>query len=154
LGGLVALLVGCDADESPMVPEPPVATWEQLQAAPESLSLDSRSIQVDPVLYRDFMPISPPEGRPLVAGCRLWIPGVEPFPAIVIQEAFVWVFDGDAVWFKKANITRGDAFVDIRIAGGPLWGPGTYADMVIGIRDGDGVLQLVARPHVLIAAVY
>lgn len=142
-----ALTTACDNDEFPLAPHVP---REDLLAAPDTLTIAGYGLQVDPFLYRDFFPVAPPDGRPLAGGCRLHVPAVLPFPSIPMQEAFVWVVNGESIWSAKASITVFYAYADIVASGGPKWGPGITVDLVVGVRDGGGALHLVLFRDVLI----
>jgi hypothetical protein len=144
---LAMLLAGCTGGHSLFAPAIP---RDQLLAAPDTLSMGGYSIQVAPRLSRDFMPDSPPNGRPLAGNCRLQVQGVQPFPPVPMREAFIWVFNGDAVWVKKASITNAGPYVDIMVSDGPLWGPDIAVDLVLGVRDDAGELHFVQCRDVLI----
>jgi hypothetical protein len=136
-------LSGCSDESSVLAPPgvPPIPR-HQLLAAPDSLTMGGYRIQVTPRLYRDFMPPSPPNGRPLSAGFILQVAGLDSFPPIPMVEAFVWVFNGPEVWAAQAQIWGAGALF-IQARDGPLWGPDILVDTVLGIRDNHRTLHLV-----------
>ena len=101
------------------------------------------------------MPTVPPtpEGGPLGAGVELRVPGREEFPSIV-SEAYLWVLNGEEIWAKvmvRMNYNSPPDQVDfVSGGGGPRWGPGILADVVVGVRDAQGRLSLAITRGVLI----
>jgi hypothetical protein len=135
---IMATVFTTACDEDPLAPH---ISRDQLLAAPSTLELTGYPLQVETFLSRDFMPVAPPNGRPLTASFRIDLP----LSSLPIEEAFIWVLNGDSTWSKKATITSFSGYTDISISGGPKWGPGIAVDTVLGIRDYAGELHLVLR---------
>ncbi len=59
----ITLFIQC----SDPVSVPPDIPIETLLAAPDTLNIEDQSIVLTTYLWRDFQPISPPNGKPLIA---------------------------------------------------------------------------------------
>lgn len=149
---VIALLVvasGCSDEDNLTQPTPPPSipalTLDQLYAAPDSLI--GMKLYEEPGLGRDFMPFSPPEGLPLVAGIFLIATPPDSFPASV-SDVYLWVIrDSSEVWsktmvFELIDEARGGAHFYVA-RGGPLWGPDILVDVVIGVRTSPTNVALV-----------
>jgi len=114
----------------------PVLTIDQLLASPDSLVVDGMPLTVSIYLYRDFFPISPPNGRPMTAFVTLDGSPPGSWPASV-SDVYIWVIrDSSEVWrttmpfvflYGSAHAFQG--------TDGPLWDPGILVDVVIGVRS-------------------
>ena len=164
---LTLVAAGCSS-EGPVQPPPdtpwsipwvqppltqPSLTVEQLLAAPDSLLVDGMKISTDVYLNRDFMPLSPPEGRPLVG--IVYLNGTPPgtFPDSV-SGVYLWAIrDSSEVWSATMRFQWLEWPNDRRnyYAGeGPLWDPGILVDVVIGVRTSPTKVALVLIRDVLI----
>jgi hypothetical protein len=109
-----------------------------LRATPTSVILAGQRFELPVSLYRDFMPASPPDGRPLAAVVRL------PDQLAAVRVERIWVLLGDEVWSAEVEQVPGTR--DWVARGGPKWGPGVLVDVVARLRedDGEGVLVRAA----------
>ena len=131
----------------------PHPTPVEFRSAPSRLVVNGRIVSVEAELWRDFMPISPPEGSPLAAVVYLSAPAGEP-PAA--GELYIWAIRGNEIWrsvmtFSYVDGTRSNARV-YQSGGGPRWEPGTTVDVVIGLRTSWSEVALVRIPGVPIRA--
>lgn len=138
----LALLVGCSR-ENPI--EPRSAT--ELRAAPTSVVVQGQEVQLISALWRDFMPISPPDGQPLVAVLRLQPAGGGQVAAGVRADA-AWVVFGNDVWATAITEERfpnstGQDYYEAVIRNGPKWGPGVSVDVIVRVRDAGGTTRLL-----------
>ena len=46
---------------------PPDIPISQLRSAPETITVEGRQLYLTTFIWRDFQPISPPDGKPLIA---------------------------------------------------------------------------------------
>ncbi len=124
-------------------------TLEALLAAPERLAVDGRPLALEVYLWRDFMPISPPDGKPLMASIKLHTIDGEALPD-GLQIAQVWIVHGDQVWAPATHEVRvgweSPATWEIVVRDGPKWAPGSQAVVVVDLEDGQGQLHRLKTP--------
>lgn len=140
--GALVLVPACDEDVSAPDSNTPAITLAQLTSAPETLDLPEQDYHLETYLWRDFMPISPPDGKPLIAIARLV--GTDPIPSD-LKLVHLWVINGDRVWatrFAEEPAVSGNTIQGVA-RGGPKWGPGILVDVVVGVRIGSSELRLV-----------
>jgi len=131
---ILFLISGCKG------PFSPVPTIEMLISSHEQIEVDGRKYILEAYLWRDFMPISPPDGKPLIA--LIWVTAVDllPFPTTLDADR-LWVINGQQVWEAEfsneelpENSDRKHQLEKIARSG-PKWGPGLYVDVVVRIVD-------------------
>ncbi|HEU4334548.1 MAG TPA: hypothetical protein VFT32_08660 [Candidatus Eisenbacteria bacterium] len=157
LAMLAAFAAGCGGDDAatnpPAPPPPPSFTVSELLAAPLDLKFDGITYEVEVELWRDFMPPSEPDGRPMAAFALVTAVGALDWPA-EITTLYVYVVKDGEVWASKMERDASGARpANQRLyvaRDGPKWGPGITVDVVIGIRTTNGVIHLVRTPDVLI----
>jgi len=109
------------------------------EKAVETLTIGSNSFMLDAYLWRDFMPISPENGKPMIS--INWLVCTNSFKIPEnISMVKQYVIYNDEVWeanyeneapapslpeYKKERISRN----------GPKWGPAIYVDVISQIRD-------------------
>ncbi len=141
IGGLLLLGIvlvamqsaGCGSDVTgPSIP------IEQLLAAPEAVEIDGHSYMLECFLWRDFMPVSPPDGKPLVAHVIVSDVDSLDIPE-TISLILLWVIKGDEVWetsFSNESLPSTPPRQLPKIArNGPKWGPNIYVDVVVQIMN-------------------
>lgn len=110
---------------------------QDLQAAPEKVEINGSEYTLETYLWRDFMPISPPDGKPLSAVIRIKDPGGTAISS-KIDATRLWVVKGKEIWETEfTNEKRsglGDTLEKIGRAG-PKWGPGINVDVVVKVVD-------------------
>jgi hypothetical protein len=133
----LVVLPACDDDVSaPDSPVPYDVTLAQLASAPETLDLPSQDYHLETDLWRDFMPISPPDGKPLIAVVRLVSDA--PIPDDV-KLVYLWVVSDGRVWatkFAEEPVVSGNTTEGVA-RGGPKWGPDIAVDVVVGVKIGN-----------------
>ena len=123
--------------ESPSVPLP------ELLSAPEAVEIDGRRYTLKPYLWRDFQPISPPDGKPLLASVRVMAEDLKEFPASLSMDKLWVIRDRREAWeadFSKESRPQNPAWKHVleRIArGGPKWGPRITVEVVVRLRRGE-----------------
>jgi hypothetical protein len=122
--------------------------------APHIVSIAGVALSVDASLWRDFQPISPPDGKPLVAILAVRTIDGTPIPAGLTADS-AWIHNGDLVWGVAVAEEQprgvGASFFEVVARNGPKWGPGVAVDVVIQLRDTAGRRFLVQAPRQLIA---
>lgn len=116
--------------------------------------VEGASVRVDAYLWRDFQPISPPDGKPLVAIFRIATVDGRPIPSTLIADS-AWVYNGASVWatavVEEHPRSANAAFFEVVARNGPKWGPGIEVDVVVRLRDGAGHAVLLQAPGQLIS---
>jgi hypothetical protein len=136
------MLAGCDRLAT-ISPQPVV-----LDDAPTRIQVDGRELTLDTYLYRDFMPVSPPGGKPLVAGLKVRTVDGSPLPAGIRAER-VSVRYQDEVWTVPVVLEHPSPLpgvLDVVARDGPRWGPGVNVDVVLHLRDGAGNAKALIHP--------
>jgi hypothetical protein len=144
----IACIVTGACDQLPTL----VPASSEFRNAPEEVSLGGASIQLDTYLWRDFQPIAPPDGKPLVAALRIHTVDGGSISATLHADS-VWILSGDLAWAAALVEERpresGASFFDVVAREGPKWGPGIDVDVVVGLRDAAGhrvLLQARRQP--------
>jgi hypothetical protein len=120
----------------------------EVRNAPLEVAVQGAPIRVGAELWRDFMPVSPPEGRPL-AGV-VWIWAADRASAGPVPKADrCWVIHGDSAWttapVQEPPPAVSDSFLArYTVRDGPLWEPGTRADVVLRLRGERGPILIRA----------
>lgn len=122
-------------------PAAPSLLPADLAAAPTRVVLAGTSLVLDASLWRDFMPISPPDGRPLTAVLLVRAEDGSQVPATVGAD-MVWVLNGADAWstVPREERSRNETapIYDLVARDGPKWGPGITVDVVVRLRDQGG----------------
>jgi len=138
----IALALGTACNKSPfaLVPVDP-----ELRAAPTEIAVGATTVRLEASLWRDFQPVSPPDGKPLVAVLRIRAIAGGGVPADLHPE-FAWVLNGRQAWASDVGEERREpsgAFIEVVARDGPKWGPRIEVDVVVRLRDASGRVQLL-----------
>lgn len=144
---LSAALLGClDSGE----PVPPTISIQELLAAPDTVVVEGRTLTLSTSIWRDFMPISPPDGKPLIAAAYIDAVDTTRLPSSITSDAIWIAYDGQ-VWnshFTNETPPQQRPNRLEKIArNGPKWGPGVYVDVVVRVFDGRGIAVLLGASH-------
>ena len=119
---------------------------KDLSAAPETIQIGGRSLLLKPHLWRDFMPVSPPDGKPLIALITLKTADNANLPKD-INVGSVWLVNGDKLWSptkKEVRRKNGDSStMEIVVRDGPKWEPGINVDVIVELLDGQHQSHLI-----------
>lgn len=140
---LLYVLAGCSSSKRVMP-----FTVEQLQAAPDTVVIAGQKMVLQTYLWRDFMPNSPPDGKPLNASIF-----VIPADGLAIKTNFdadkIWVVFRKQVWsatlqgvgnnLPPAGLSR----LEKTVGGGPKWQPGSRVTVVVRLIDPNGKTLLL-----------
>jgi hypothetical protein len=139
----------CNADQS-VAPLPA----NELRVAPSMIIVGGQSIVLTSFLWRDFMPVSPPDGKPLAAVLRFRAADGKPLTASFTVDA-AWVVNGTDVWAtrveEQGNARYDPLFYEVVAHDGPKWGPGIRVDVVVRVREQSGSTQLLRAADQLIS---
>lgn len=126
-----------------------IPPMESLKTAPEAITVADRCLLLKTELWRDFMPISPPDGKPLIGSLILQAMEHASLPPGIRVEA-VWVINDGTVWSPSPlEVHRGNdsTQMEIVVRNGPKWEPGVKVDVVVRVRDAQGQTYLLKAPR-------
>jgi hypothetical protein len=152
---LTIAFVGCEGGPKFLAPAvPPPMSANVLRAAPDTLSLVGFPSVIATDLYRDFMPMAPPDGQPLLAIITFSLLSASDFTGNV-SASYVWVVNGDEVWGAPLQMQDPSRYphdeVVLIAQDGPKWGPGIQVNVVLGLMIEGRGLQLVRLPDATIS---
>jgi hypothetical protein len=123
-------------------------TIKELIAAEDTIRLDGTQIVLKAYLWRDFMPISPPNGRPLQAVVTLLPVNSDYLPAdIDVQK--IWIIYQEELWSSPLSAVRPVAAdqaltsLEKTADNGPKWEPGIEVTVVVQVIDKKGNIYLL-----------
>lgn len=117
-------------------------------SVPDHVTINARSYLIVPAsagggthLVRDFMPVAPPGGRPLMASIRVVAEDGGVFPLDITVDR-IWIY-GPTVWdTAPAEVRRAPEAgtlpdqIEVVARDGPKWEPGMEVDLVLRLRLG------------------
>lgn len=137
---LVCCLIGCK-DNGVSVSEPPDIPISELLAADDTITVEGRQLFLSTYMWRDFQPISPPDGKPLIAIVYVTATDTARLPISISTDA-IWVVFNNQVWkswFTNQQImTNGLNQIAKLARDGPKWGPEVYVDVIVRVKHGQG----------------
>jgi hypothetical protein len=145
--------LGACGKGGPTAPADPTSA-ATLRSAPTSIVAGGATLRLATELWRDFMPISPPDGKPMIAVAKVTTSNGSPVPTSVRATGIFIVLD-DAVWSTSAREERprSETAPVYEVVGrdGPKWGPGVSVDVILRITDGARVSFLRAANQAISA---
>jgi len=151
LPGVACALVAALACGSPS--SPGVPPEEDPRAAPTSVGLAGKTLVLSASLWRDFQPISPPDGKALAGVLRVSAADGSGVPLSVTADS-AWLFMGSQAWQTtpvESGLRDGASPIyELAVRDGPKWGPGVAVDVVVRLRDGSGPSMLLRAAGQLI----
>ena len=148
LSGLVCILgLACNSD-AVLAPASP-----ELRDVPEQVAVGGLSVRLETYLWRDFQPVAPADGRPLIAALRVVTTDGSPIPA-TLHANRAWVIMDGTAWVASVREEQGrlpgSAFFEVVARDGPKWGPEIAVDVVIELgASTEGPILLGARAQVI-----
>ena len=124
-----------------------------LLEAPEELTIGKNQFFLDTYMWRDFMPISPPNGQPLIA--VVWLFEKD---SLIISETLelnhMWVINNNDIWegdLKDEGNSEQQRYRIVRVArDGPKWEPNIYVDVVVLVKsDGNKCALIKANNQII-----
>ena len=117
-----------------------MSSISELQAAPTQITIAGRSYKIEAFVWRDFMPISPPDGKPMIASIKLIAEDGNSVPSNLVPDK-LWVIKTDDKQVWEINFTDpprlSGATVEIVARNGPKWEPNTDIGVVVQLSDGN-----------------
>ena len=133
-----ALVLYACGGSSPNTPSP---LPSDLAAAPTKVVLAGKTLVLDASLWRDFMPISRPDGKPLAAVLQVRADDGSAVPATVVVD-MAWVLNGAEAWstLPREERPRNETapIYELVARDGPKWGPGITVAVVVRLHDQSG----------------
>ncbi len=119
----------------PMIPSIDLNT---LLSAPEEVQISNQTFFLETSLWRDFQPVCPPDGEPLIALIWVVTKDSSEFPSSITANR-LWVIK-DKKWVWETNFSNEQTIpwpykLEKVARNGPKWGPGIYVDVVVMIVD-------------------
>ena len=134
---------------------------DDLLAAPETIEIDGREFFMEAAIWRDFQPICPPDGNPMVA--IIWVVAADSqqFPSSVDFD-YLWVINDEYdVWATDVYPrmpTLGDYYKLEKAAhDGPKWDVEPYpvlVDAIVRVKDGAGNEYLLRAADQIIEPIH
>jgi hypothetical protein len=104
-----------------------------IATAPERVEIDGREYALAASAWRDFQPIAPPDGHPLIVVVKVSPSDMMPVPSDIAFDR-VWVLSGKEQWSAKPE--PGASGLEAADRNGPKWGPGVKVDVVARMKQG------------------
>ena len=136
---IIALLQYKCSDPVSVPPDVPIET---LLSAPDTLIIENQSMILTSSLWRDFQPISPPNGKPMIALVYIETTDSSLMPSSINSDAIYIVYNSQ-IWksFFSAEERPPSELKPFRITKiareGPKWGPFVYVDVIVRIVFGE-----------------
>ncbi|MFX0181436.1 MAG: hypothetical protein ACFE95_00030 [Candidatus Hodarchaeota archaeon] len=141
---LISVIIG-----SSLVLNPSKESLASLNAAPEQVSVENRMYRLETYLWRDFMPISPPDGKPLIAVVKVLPNDSLKFPANIDAD-HLWVVNGQEIWstsFSDEEVPQDEYILEKIARDGPKWDPGISVDVIVRLVVNDHNTYLLKAPN-------
>ena len=109
----------------------------EIKNAPPKINKQDRDFHLYAFLWRDFMPISPPDGKEMIVVIKIIATDSLMIPTTVTSDR-MWVIYGEQVWSTGYSETQqGNDFELVKVArGGPKWETGVKVDVVVEVKNG------------------
>jgi hypothetical protein len=137
--------ISCSEDDENLPPDIPL---NQLINAPDTINVEGSLIYLSTDIWRDFMPISPPDGKPMIALIYITAKDTAKIPASINTDA-VWMVYNNEVWkswYSNELVAPGELkqnrIVKI-VRNGPKWGPHVFIDVIVRVYDSWGNAELL-----------
>ncbi len=135
---ILALLFFLSCEDNSIL-SPEEISKETLLAAPDTIEIGNQKIFLTTYLQRDFMPVSPPDGKPLNAVVYIETVDSSDIPGSLEAQA-IYIINGNEVWesfFSDDVPPENSSFRLVKIArDGPKWEPGIYVDVIVLLTIG------------------
>jgi uncharacterized protein YcfL len=130
-------LTACEKDGANNIREDKNLILELNNKATDTIKIDSHDYFLDAYLWRDFMPISPPNGKSLASINWLICSDSTSIPENIIMTQ-QYVILNDSIWiadYENGSSQTTSYKIEKISHDGPKWGPGTYVDIISKITN-------------------
>ena len=123
--------------------------------ASEEIEIKDITYTIETYMWRDFMPISPPDGKPLIVIIRVHAIGIDNYPLSTVIER-LWLIDVlNIVSTQSSEEYRVDVNTfEMVFRDGPKWGPGISIDVVVKLISIDSGIYYLKAFSQLIEATF
>jgi len=125
-----------------------------LITAPEQIEIAGRKYLQETAVWRDFMPMTPPEGSSLMVVVKIIVADSLEFPAHLNADRLWVINDKKDVWeteFTGENRGAEPNKLEKSASNGPKWGPGIEVDVVtriVNVKTGKSFLLRASRQKI------
>ena len=144
----VLVVFSCKTPTTPLIDIP-----SKLSSATKEIIISSYNFTLSASLWRDFQPISPPDGKPLILLVDIIESNSKTIPSSIKVDSF-WVINGDQIWSgilpTEEHPTTPLHTRRIIIRDGPKWETGIYVDLVIRLLDREKNTHWLKQENLLI----
>lgn len=137
LAGVVAYFLFVQKTPGTALLLPSTMSLQNLLAAPEKIVINGSEYVLETNLWRDFMPSSPPDGKPLIALIKVKTPETSTISP-EINATRLWIVNNKEIWETEFSDEERPVAKDIleKVArNGPKWSPGITVDVVVRVID-------------------
>ncbi len=144
---LFALLLSssCGSEQRNPTAAIPVLPVDALKMAPQTVTIGDQEFALETYLWRDFMPVSPPDGKPLTALVEVVEKNGSPISPD-LELKYLWVINGREVWsttFTDETLSSPEYELHRIARNGPLWGPDIEVDVIVALTRGREPISLL-----------
>jgi hypothetical protein len=146
----IGWITSCDKERMDGKTKTDEVLAENLRKSPESIIIGGNKLILDTYLWRDFQPISPPDGKMLICINFLTDVGSKPLPGNIkllrqhiINENEIWTADYFEVRSPQEHILEGV------VRNGPKWGPGIKVDVVCEFEYAGKTHRILAKEQMI-----
>jgi hypothetical protein len=131
------------------ISSPPDIAIDELLSAPDTLRIGNQELVLSTFLWRDFQPVSPPNGKPLIALVFIETCDSSEISSKITSDA-LYIVNKNNVWksFFTGEALPPDQVKPYRITeiarDGPKWDPHIYVEVVVRIRTDNKMYLLRA----------
>lgn len=126
-------------------------------ATSDTLVIGDQAFVLTCSLWRDFQPVSPPGGKPMIGVVVLREVDSQPIEGD-LELTHLWVIYGELYWsteYTSEVIPDVPEYMRVRIArDGPKWGPDITVDVVSEVTDRNGRAYYIRERDVYVFATY
>ncbi len=106
-----------------------------IYTAQEEIHEGNITYSLETYMWRDFMPISPPDGKPLIVVIKIHASGVLEFPSTISLERLWLIYGTEIISALPTNEYKlyGSTY-EMIFREGPKWGPGIFINVVVKLK--------------------
>ena len=141
---LIYVMLGCNNDVSKS--DDTHYNIDSLLSAPTQIDINGQQFELSPYLWRDFMPVSPIDGKPMIALIKVYTTDSLALPSSLTPDS-LWIINGKQVWtttFSPKEQRTFEDHLESIARNGPKWGPGIKVDVVIRLKNNNDIYYLKA----------